>query len=140
MAADNYLERRSGSLTPGTWVESRHRADALGPLLADRHRAIGQLQISSIHAPHLARKGIALRDLWDPCVSFAVGAWVLRHCIDQFGETWKAVGCYNTGPGSSDARTQWRYAAGPSGLDASCGQYFASSNPSLNTNARTRAR
>lgn len=100
-----------GLLTAISWVESRHRASAVGPLLARGHRALGPLQISSIHGNRLAQGGIALRDLFEPCVAYAVGGWALRQCLDRFGATWKAVGCYNTGPASNSPATQWRYAA-----------------------------
>lgn len=100
-----------GLLTAISWVESRHRASAVGPPLAGGHRALGPLQINSIHGRRLAKGGIALRDLFDPCVAYAVGAWALRQCLDRFGATWKAVGCYNTGPASTSLATQWRYAA-----------------------------
>ncbi|MBK8768298.1 MAG: lytic transglycosylase domain-containing protein [Burkholderiaceae bacterium] len=99
-----------GLLTAISWIESRHRAGAVGPRLADGHQALGPMQISSIHAHHLAVGGIRLRDLFDPCVAYAVGAWALRHCLDRFGTTWKAVGCYNTGPAATSPIAQWRYA------------------------------
>ena len=38
-------------------------------------------------------------DLWqklaDPCVNVYVGAWVLAQCMQEYGYTWQAVGCYN---------------------------------------------
>jgi soluble lytic murein transglycosylase-like protein len=38
-------------------------------------------------------------DVWaslsDPCQNVKVGAWILSQCVDRFGYTWRAVGCYN---------------------------------------------
>ncbi len=38
-------------------------------------------------------------ELWmslgDPCVNIKTGAWILRDCVDRYGYTWEAVGCYN---------------------------------------------
>jgi soluble lytic murein transglycosylase-like protein len=34
--------------------------------------------------------------LSDPCTNVFVGAWVLAQCIQKYGYTWDAVGCYNT--------------------------------------------
>ncbi len=33
--------------------------------------------------------------LGDPCHCTMIGAWVLAHCIQRYGYTWEAVGCYN---------------------------------------------
>jgi hypothetical protein len=31
----------------------------------------------------------------NPCYNVMIGAGILRQCIDRFGYTWEAVGCYN---------------------------------------------
>jgi len=33
----------------------------------------------------------------NPCYNVMAGAWILRRCIDRYGEDWKAVECYHTG-------------------------------------------
>ncbi|HGO6126520.1 lytic transglycosylase domain-containing protein [Burkholderia cepacia] len=91
------------------WKESRGWTGARGPMLKDGNQAIGLMQINTVHLPTLARVGIQRRDLFDACTSQRVGAWVLANCIAQFGSTWKAVGCYNTGPASSNTAAQLRY-------------------------------
>ncbi len=91
------------------WKESRGRADAIGPLLPDGNRALGLLQINTIHLGDLAQFGIGRDDLFKPCVSARVGAWVLSKCIRQFGAVWKAVGCYYTGSASPNILAQQEY-------------------------------
>lgn len=57
---------------------------------------IGIMQINSSWIPVLKKYG--LRDesyLWEPCYNIYVGAWILAQCIQKYGYTWNAVGCYN---------------------------------------------
>ncbi|HEY8608101.1 MAG TPA: lytic transglycosylase domain-containing protein [Noviherbaspirillum sp.] len=56
---------------------------------------IGLMQINSSWLPVLRRFGMQEEQLWDPCTSIHVGAWVLAQNMDRFGNTWKAVGAYN---------------------------------------------
>lgn len=91
------------------WKESRGRPDAVGPKLPDGNRALGVMQINTIHLPTLARWGIEREHLFDACTSQKVGAWVLADCIRRFGETWKAVGCYYAGPASKNIAAQIEY-------------------------------
>ena len=91
------------------WKESAGRPDAVGPVLADGNRAIGLMQINTVHLPALAHFGITMRDLFDACTSVRVGAWVLADCVQRFGRTWKAVGCYYTGPASRNEVAQAEY-------------------------------
>ncbi|MCF7697107.1 lytic transglycosylase domain-containing protein [Mycetohabitans sp. B2] len=91
------------------WKESRGWAGAVGPKLADGNRAVGLMQVNTIHLPTLTRFGIRREHLFDACVSQKVGAWVLADCIQRFGATWKAVGCYYVGPNSQNVAAQVRY-------------------------------
>lgn len=93
------------------WQESRGRPNAIGPLLRDGNRAIGLMQINTIHLPTLKRMNIAYEDLFNPCTNIKVGAWVLRDCIDKLGQTWRAVGCYYAGPNSKAHNAQAVYVA-----------------------------
>lgn len=54
---------------------------------------VGLMQINSIHAKQL---GKTWDHLFDPCTNVMTGAWVLRQCIDQYGNTWEGIGCYNS--------------------------------------------
>lgn len=91
------------------WKESRGWTGARGPRLKDGNQAIGLMQINTVHLPALEAAGIRPADLLDACTSETVGAWVLAGCIARFGQTWKAVGCYNTGPASSNIDAQTSY-------------------------------
>jgi soluble lytic murein transglycosylase-like protein len=57
---------------------------------------VGMMQINSSWLPVLKRYGIAEKDLYEPCVSIEVGAWILAHNIRSHGYTWAAVAAYNT--------------------------------------------
>lgn len=68
---------------------------------------IGLMQINSRWLPILKRYGLYNKSsIWEPCYNTMVGAWVLRHCIDRYGNTWKAIDCYNKG---SKARENSQY-------------------------------
>jgi hypothetical protein len=93
------------------WQESRGQPSAVGPLLKDGNRALGLMQINTIHMPTLEKFGISREALFDPCVSVDVGAWVLADCIEKKGPTWAAVGCYYGGPNSKLYEELNRYVA-----------------------------
>lgn len=43
----------------------------------------------------LWKHGIKKADLYDACYNIEIGTWILAQCIQQYGQTWRAVGCYN---------------------------------------------
>ena len=71
----------------------------LNPLAVGRNRNgsrdIGLMQINSGWLPTLAAYGISERDLFRPCTSIHVGAWLLARNFQRLGYTWEAVGAYN---------------------------------------------
>jgi len=57
---------------------------------------IGLMQINSSWIPELKKSGMFdHRWLWNPCYNIYVGAWILNKCIQKYGNTWQAIGCYN---------------------------------------------
>jgi len=66
----------------------------------------GIMQINSSWDRYLMRYGIDPRHVWEPCYNIHLGAMVLRHCMDRYGNSWKAVDCYNKG---TKARESSRY-------------------------------
>ena len=71
----------------------------MNPLAVGRNRNgsrdIGLMQINSVWLPTLAAYGISERDLFQPCTSIHVGAWLLAHNFQRLGYNWDAVGAYN---------------------------------------------
>lgn len=56
---------------------------------------IGLMQINSRWLPTLARHGLKEDDLFEPCTSIEVGAWILVDLFRRHGGGWEAVGAYN---------------------------------------------
>lgn len=56
----------------------------------------GLMQINDVWLPKLANFGIKTNDLFEPCNSAYVGAWILSHSIKTHGPTWRAIGAYNS--------------------------------------------
>lgn len=54
----------------------------------------GLMQINSIWAPTIGKQ--RWNTLGDPCNSVKTGAWILSMCMEKYGYTWKAIGCYNS--------------------------------------------
>lgn len=67
---------------------------------------IGLMQINSSWMGRLNRRAEDL--LSDPCANVMAGAWVLRHCLDAYGYTWQAVGCYNARSSGKRIDYAWR--------------------------------
>ncbi|EPK2489091.1 lytic transglycosylase domain-containing protein, partial [Acinetobacter baumannii] len=93
------------------WKESRGHVGAVGSLLKDGNRALGLMQINTIHLPALRKQGITRNDLFDPCTSQKIASWVLADCLKKFGEVWRAVGCYYGGPASKAYTAMNQYSA-----------------------------
>lgn len=51
---------------------------------------------NSVHLPELAKFGIAANDLFDPCKSIYVAAWLLKKKITKHGNNYIAVGAYHS--------------------------------------------
>ena len=54
---------------------------------------LGMMQVNS---SWISKLGLDTgRLLRDPCYNVMTGARILRQCVDRYGYTWEAVGCYN---------------------------------------------
>ncbi len=87
------------------WVESRFNHKAVGR--GGRTTDYGIMQISSWWRPKVDA------DTWrkileDPCENVKFGAGVLADCVRRLGETWKAVGCYNSRKTEYQVRYAWK--------------------------------
>lgn len=54
----------------------------------------GLMQINSIWAPTVGKERWS--SLGEPCNSVKTGAWILSMCMEKYGYTWKAIGCYHS--------------------------------------------
>jgi soluble lytic murein transglycosylase-like protein len=43
-------------------------------------------------------------NLTDKCFCTKMGAWILADCINRYGNTWKAIGCYHSPTGEIQER------------------------------------
>lgn len=91
------------------WQESRGNPRAVGPKLKSGDRALGLMQINTVHLPLLRQYGIDQSNLFDPCTSVMLGAWVLADCIAKKGAVWAAVACYYAGPNARITTDQVNY-------------------------------
>ncbi|UTY59680.1 lytic transglycosylase domain-containing protein [Massilia sp. erpn] len=88
-------------------TESNLNPRAINRSNANGSYDIGLMQINSSWLPVLRRHGITEAQLYEPCVSIEVGAWILAQNIQQLGNSWTAVGAYN----SPKPAVRLRYAA-----------------------------
>ncbi|TAM33232.1 MAG: hypothetical protein EPN60_02010 [Nevskiaceae bacterium] len=89
-------------------AESQFNASALNTANRDGSWDIGLMQINSRWMPLLESSGISATQLYDPCTSIWVGAWVLAGNVARYGYGWQAVGAYNAGTAPSSAAQQRR--------------------------------
>jgi hypothetical protein len=54
----------------------------------------GLMQINTIWAPTIGKERWS--QLGDPCVNAKTGAYILKTCMNKYGYTWKAIGCYHS--------------------------------------------
>lgn len=64
------------------------------------------MQINSAWASEVGKEAWA--SLGDPCHCTMIGAWILSACINDYGYTWKAIGCYNARNEDKRVGYSWR--------------------------------
>lgn len=89
-------------------AESQFDPLALNTTNHDGSWDIGLMQINSRWLPLLESTGVSAAQLYDPCTSIWVGAWVLAGNVARYGYGWNAVGAYNAGTAASAAAQQRR--------------------------------
>jgi soluble lytic murein transglycosylase-like protein len=69
---------------------------------------IGLMQINSRWLPMLRKHGIEEKQLYDPCTSIQVAAWILADNMRRMGSTWEAVGAYNARDAALRVKYAWK--------------------------------
>ena len=77
------------------WTESRFNPQAINKN-ANGTRDFGIGQINSVHMSTLLRNGVTEHQLLDMCTGIQVAAWVLATQMARYGNTWFAVGAYQS--------------------------------------------
>lgn len=77
-------------------VESSFNPNAVNTSNRNKTADIGLMQINDIWLPTLKKFGIHRKDLFEPCTSIFVGAWILAQNIKRFGYNLDGIGAYNS--------------------------------------------
>ncbi len=77
-------------------VESNFNATAINKANRNKTKDIGMMQINSSWLPTLKKYKISENDLYSPCVSIYVGAWIASQNIKQHGYNEDGIGAYNS--------------------------------------------
>lgn len=83
------------------WHESRLKSKAVSPPNRNGTRDFGAFQINTAV---LASYGLTTADVMDGCKAAQVAAKHLRRQMNDYGNTWKAVGAYHS---RTPARSTW---------------------------------
>jgi soluble lytic murein transglycosylase-like protein len=87
-------------VNPAMLVAIARTESGLNPNALNRNRNgsidLGLMQINSRWFPLLRQYGIGEQQLRDPCTSIHVGAWILSQNMQRLGNSWDAVGAYNS--------------------------------------------
>ncbi len=87
-------------VNPAMLVAIARTESAMNPDAINRNRNgsydLGLMQINSRWFPLLRQYGIGEQQLRDPCTSIHVGAWILSQNMQRLGNSWDAVGAYNS--------------------------------------------
>jgi hypothetical protein len=78
---------------------------------------LGMMQVNS---SWIGKLGLDTgRLLRDPCYNVMTGAGILRQCVDRYGYTWEAVGCYNASSRDKRVDYSWKILRALKGASAS---------------------
>ncbi|MBU0991721.1 MAG: lytic transglycosylase domain-containing protein [Proteobacteria bacterium] len=76
-------------------VESNYKVDAINKN-KNESRDFGHMQINDRTWKKYLGDGWEYL-IYDPCYCTQVGAWILRQCMNRYGNTWDAIACYHCG-------------------------------------------
>lgn len=78
------------------WKESYNRQETINFNKNNTHD-VGVMQINSIHFNLLNKIGISEDTLIkNSCTNVFSGVWILRNMVNQYGNTWEAIGRYHS--------------------------------------------
>lgn len=87
-------------VNPALLVAIARTESSMNPNAINRNRNgsydLGLMQINSSWFPKLRQYGITEQQLQQPCFSIHVGAWIMAQNMQRYGNSWDAVGAYNT--------------------------------------------
>lgn len=86
-------------------VESGMKSDAVN-YNSNGSADFGLMQINSSWLKTLKTTSQEL--LENSCFNVMAGAWVMKDCLDRYGETWNAVGCYNASSHDKRVNYSWK--------------------------------
>ncbi len=88
-----------------SWAESGHDNSAIN-WNRDGSYDYCHMQVNSGWYARIGRE--KWMSIADPCECTKVAAGILRGCIDKYGYTWQAVGCYNASGKGKRVRYAWK--------------------------------
>lgn len=89
------IAKVESGLNPGAVNKNKNKSTDLG--------------LMQINSAWIADIGLdSKRLLTDPCYNVMTGAKILRSCIDKYGYSWNAVGCYNAASKSKRVAYSWK--------------------------------
>ncbi len=98
------------SINPSLLKSIAHIESSLNPKAMNKNQNgsidIGLMQINSFWIKTLGLDSGKL--ISDPCYNTMIGAKVLKQCIDRYGYTWEAVGCYNATSTPKRVKYSWK--------------------------------
>ncbi len=87
-------------VNPALLMAIARTESSMNPNAVNRNRNgsydLGLMQINSSWFPMLRKYGITEQQLRQPCFSIHVGAWIMAQNMQRYGNSWDAVGAYNT--------------------------------------------
>lgn len=69
---------------------------------------VGVMQINTVWIPNLTKNGMTdPRKLYEYEFNIFVGTWILKQCINRFGQSWRTIDCYNKGPSKAKEASKY---------------------------------